>query len=66
MRIANFDHEIFGADRHPLYTARKRKGKTGDMIDAFREIFEKYKVDAYFCGHAFIPFCLHQPFLVLV
>ncbi len=21
------------------------------MIDAFREIFEKYKVDAYFCGH---------------
>ena len=23
----------------------------GDMIDAFREIFETYKVDAYFCGH---------------
>ncbi len=21
------------------------------MIDEFREIFEKYKVDAYFCGH---------------
>jgi tartrate-resistant acid phosphatase type 5 len=27
------------------------KGKLCDMIDAFREIFEKYKVDAYFCGH---------------
>ncbi|MDQ6763078.1 MAG: metallophosphoesterase [Bacteroidota bacterium] len=36
---------------HPLYSAGKRKGKLGDMIDAFREIFEKYKVDAYFCGH---------------
>ena len=41
----------FVIGHHPLYTAGKRKGKMGDMIDAFREIFETYKVDAYFCGH---------------
>ncbi len=41
----------FVIGHHPLYTAGVRKGKTGDMIDAFQEIFEKYKVDAYFCGH---------------
>lgn len=41
----------FVIGHHPLYTAGVRKGKTGDMIDAFREIFEKYKIDAYFCGH---------------
>ncbi len=41
----------FVVGHHPLYSAGKRKGKTGDMIDAFRELFEKYKVDAYFCGH---------------
>lgn len=26
-------------------------GKTQDMINAFRDAFEKYKVDVYFCGH---------------
>ncbi|MGH2563089.1 MAG: metallophosphoesterase, partial [Ginsengibacter sp.] len=41
----------FVIGHHPLYSAGKRKGKLGDMIDAFRDIFEKYKVDAYFCGH---------------
>jgi len=41
----------FVIGHHPLYSAGKRKGKTNDMIDAFRNIFEKYKVDAYFCGH---------------
>ena len=41
----------FVIGHHPLYSAGKRKGKLGDMIDAFRDIFEKYNVDAYFCGH---------------
>jgi hypothetical protein len=41
----------FVIGHHPLYSAGKRKGKTGDMIAVFRDIFEKYKVDAYFCGH---------------
>jgi len=41
----------FVVGHHPLYSAGKRKGKTGDMIDAFQDVFEKYKVDAYFCGH---------------
>ncbi len=36
---------------HPLYSAGKRKGKTQDMEKAFKDLFEKYKVDAYFCGH---------------
>ena len=36
---------------HPLYSAGIRKGKLQDMIDAFQDIFEKYKVDAYICGH---------------
>jgi hypothetical protein len=41
----------FVVGHHPLYSAGKRKGKTGDMIDVFQDLFEKYKVDAYFCGH---------------
>jgi len=41
----------FAIGHHPLYSAGKRKGKTGDMMDAFQNIFEQYKVDAYFCGH---------------
>jgi tartrate-resistant acid phosphatase type 5 len=36
---------------HPLYSAGKRKGKTGDMINSFQPLFNKYKVDAYFAGH---------------
>lgn len=41
----------FVAGHHPLYSAGKRMGKTQDMINSFRDVFEKYKVDAYFCGH---------------
>jgi len=41
----------FAVGHHPLYSAGKRQGKTRDMIDAFQDIFEKYKLDAYFCGH---------------
>jgi len=36
---------------HPLYSAGGRKGKTQDMEKAFKNIFEKYKIDAYLCGH---------------
>lgn len=36
---------------HPLYSAGKRMGKTGDMEKQFADIFNKYNVDAYFCGH---------------
>lgn len=41
----------FVVGHHPLYSAGKRKGKTIDMENAFKPLFEKYKVDAYFCGH---------------
>lgn len=41
----------FVIGHHPLYSAGKRKGKLDDMINAFRDIFERYKADAYFCGH---------------
>ncbi|MBC7721468.1 MAG: metallophosphoesterase [Pedobacter sp.] len=41
----------FVVGHHPLYSAGKRKGKTGDMLNSFAPLFEKYKVDAYFCGH---------------
>ncbi|MCU0447510.1 MAG: tartrate-resistant acid phosphatase type 5 family protein [Microscillaceae bacterium] len=38
---------------HPLYTSGKRMGKkeTEDIRLAFEDLFEKYKVDAYFAGH---------------
>jgi tartrate-resistant acid phosphatase type 5 len=41
----------FVIGHHPLYSAGGRKGKTGDMLNSFGPLFEKYKVDAYFCGH---------------
>jgi hypothetical protein len=41
----------FVVGHHPLYSAGKRKGKTQDMENSFAPLFEKYKVDAYFCGH---------------
>lgn len=41
----------FVIGHHPLYSAGKRKGKTADMEHSFANLFEKYKVDAYFCGH---------------
>jgi hypothetical protein len=36
---------------HPLYSAGKRKGKTADMMNSFRTLFNQYKVDVYFAGH---------------
>ncbi|MGI8952444.1 MAG: metallophosphoesterase [Chitinophagaceae bacterium] len=41
----------FMVGHHPLYSAGMRKGKLQDFINSFQNIFEKYKVDAYFCGH---------------
>ena len=41
----------FVVGHHPLYSAGKRKGKTNDMLYSFAPLFEKFKVDAYFCGH---------------
>ncbi len=41
----------FVVGHHPLYSAGKRLGKTQDMENSFAGLFEKYKVDAYFCGH---------------
>ena len=43
----------FVVGHHPLYSAGKRKGKTGDMLNSFAPLFEKYKVDVYFCGHEY-------------
>jgi len=44
----------FVVGHHPLFSAGGRKGKTGDMLNSFAPLFEKYKVDAYFCGHEHI------------
>lgn len=44
----------FVVGHHPLYSAGGRKGKTQDMENGFKDIFEKYKVDAYLCGHEHI------------
>jgi len=44
----------FVVGHHPLFSAGGRKGKTGDMLNSFGPLFEKYKVDAYFCGHEHI------------
>jgi tartrate-resistant acid phosphatase type 5 len=41
----------FVVGHHPLYSAGKRKGKTADMENSFKNLFEQYKVDAYLCGH---------------
>jgi hypothetical protein len=41
----------FVVGHHPLFSAGGRKEKTGDMLYSFGPLFEKYKVDAYFCGH---------------
>ena len=41
----------FVVGHHPLYSAGKRLGKTQDMQNSFANLFEKYKVDAYFAGH---------------
>src|SRR6218665_2981847 len=40
----------FVVGHHPLYSAGKRKGKTGDML-TFKPLFNKYHLDAYFAGH---------------
>jgi 3',5'-cyclic AMP phosphodiesterase CpdA len=50
----------FVVGHHPLYSAGGRKGKTGDMLNSFGELFEKYKVDVYFCGHEHV-LELNQP-----
>ena len=34
-----------------MFSAGKRKDKTSDMLYSFGPLFDKYKVDAYFCGH---------------
>ena len=44
----------FVVGHHPLYSAGGRKGKTDDMLYSFAPLFDKYKVDAYFCGHEHI------------
>ncbi len=41
----------FVVGHHPLYSVGGRKGKTQDMENGFKAIFEQYKVDAYLCGH---------------
>jgi hypothetical protein len=41
----------FVVGHHPLFSAGKRKDKTGDMLYSFAPLFEQYKVDAYLCGH---------------
>jgi len=41
----------FVAGHHPLFSSGGRKEKTADMLNSFGPLFEKYKVDAYLCGH---------------
>lgn len=42
---------VFG--HHPVYTGggRMNAAKTGEMKKLFKPIFEKYRVNAYICGH---------------
>lgn len=36
---------------HPMYTGGKRVKGTEPIISSFRNLFEEYGVDIYFCGH---------------
>lgn len=40
---------VFG--HHPLYTAGPRKNQMGDIITAFKPVFDKYQIDFYISGH---------------
>ncbi|MDO5616540.1 MAG: metallophosphoesterase [Cruoricaptor ignavus] len=44
---------VFVVGHHPLYSGgvRKTAEETEDIKKVFEPIFQKYKVDAYFCGH---------------
>lgn len=43
----------FIVGHHPLFTGGKRmyEDDTRDMYNSFKPVFDKYKVDAYICGH---------------
>ena len=36
---------------HPIYSGGSRHGDTPELISDLKPILEKYKVQAYFCGH---------------
>ncbi|NWJ52160.1 MAG: metallophosphoesterase [Bacteroidetes bacterium] len=40
---------VFG--HHPVYSASSKHGDTKDLIQKLKPLFEKYNVNAYFCGH---------------
>jgi predicted MPP superfamily phosphohydrolase len=40
---------VFG--HHPIYSASQKHGNTEEMIAKVKPLLEKYKVQAYFCGH---------------
>ncbi|MDO5608061.1 MAG: tartrate-resistant acid phosphatase type 5 family protein [Capnocytophaga sp.] len=44
---------VFVVGHHPLYSGGKRiaEPETEDIRKVFEPIFQKYSVDAYFCGH---------------
>ena len=54
--LANRTDDIkwtFVVGHHPLYTGGKRikSADTYQMNNSFKPVFDKYKVDAYICGH---------------
>lgn len=54
--LANPDKSIkwkIVVGHHPLYTGgvRKNNAETKNFEKKFADLFDKYKVDAYFCGH---------------
>jgi tartrate-resistant acid phosphatase type 5 len=41
----------FAAGHHPIYSAAGKHGDTHELIDNVLPIFQRYHVQAYFCGH---------------
>jgi tartrate-resistant acid phosphatase type 5 len=42
---------ILAFGHHPVYSASQKHGNTPEMISDIKPLFEKYNVQAYFCGH---------------
>ena len=41
----------FVVGHHPVYSGSPKHGSTPELISILKPRMEKYKVDAYFCGH---------------
>lgn len=48
---ASKDRWKFVVGHHPVYSGSPKHGNTPELIATLKPLMEKYKVDAYFCGH---------------